>query len=57
MKDDYPGVVPDYTNAFLWSFLPLVFIALFAIWAVWGLLIAGGIGWLADKGLVRLSRG
>lgn len=42
-------MAPDYTAAFLWSFGVLVFIALFTVWAVWGLMIAGMVGWLADR--------
>ena len=41
--------VDDYTNAFLVSAGVLVFMALFAIWAVWGLLFAGLISWGADR--------
>lgn len=42
-------MVEDYTNAFLWSFSVLVFIFLFAIWTVWGLLIVGLVSWIADR--------
>lgn len=42
-------MAPDYTVAFLWSFGVLVFIGLFAIWALWGLIVAGLVGWLADR--------
>jgi len=41
--------VDDYTNAFLVSAGVLVFMALFAIWAFWGLLIATLISWAADR--------
>ncbi len=41
--------VDDYTNAFLVSAGVLVFMALFTIWAFWGLLIAGLISWVADR--------
>ncbi|WP_157937585.1 hypothetical protein [Oceaniglobus roseus] len=47
-------MVEDYTNAFLVSAFVLVFMALFAIWAAWGLLAAGGAGWCADR-LLRLG--
>jgi hypothetical protein len=42
-------MVEDYTNAFLVSAFVLTFMALFAIWAFWGLLIAGLVGWTADR--------
>lgn len=42
-------MAPDFTLAFLWSFGVLLFIALFAIWALWGLVVAGLVGWLADR--------
>lgn len=41
--------VEDYTNAFLVSAFVLVFVALVAIWAFWGLLMAGLISWIADR--------
>lgn len=42
-------MVEDYTNAFLWSFGVLVFMALFGIWVIWGLLGAGLTGVIADR--------
>ena len=42
-------MVEDYTNAFLVSAFVLVFMGLFAIWVFWGLLMAGLIGWTADR--------
>ncbi|MEM9971695.1 MAG: hypothetical protein AAF762_11450 [Pseudomonadota bacterium] len=48
-RKTHPTEVADYTNAFLASFGVLVFIALFAIWAIWGLLIAGLLSWIADR--------
>ena len=41
--------VENYTVPFLVSFCVLVFIGLFAIWAVWGLLMAAFTGWCADR--------
>ena len=41
--------VENYTNAFLVSFGVLLFIGLFAIWAIWGLVIASLFGWVADR--------
>lgn len=42
-------MVEDYTNAFLWSFGVLVFMALFGIWVFWGLIGAAIIGAIADR--------
>lgn len=47
---------PDFTNAFLVSMAPLVFIALFVIWVVGGLLAAIGTGYGADKLMTRIAR-
>mgnify|MGYP001827544282 FL=1 len=48
-RQTYPDAVQNYTNAFLASFGVIVFMILFAIWAVWGLLIAGLLSALADR--------
>ena len=48
-RQTYPDAVQNYTNAFLASFGVIVFMVLFAIWAIWGLLIAGLISALADR--------
>ncbi len=50
-------VVPDYTNAFLVSAFVLTFLALFTIWALWGLLVAGLVGWIADRLITVEFRG
>ena len=42
-------MVENYTDAFLFSAGVLVFMVLFAIWAIWGLFIAGLISWGADR--------
>lgn len=42
-------MVEDYTTAFLVSAYVLTFMALFAIWALWGLVMAGLVGWVADR--------
>ena len=42
-------LVENYTNAFLVSFGVLVFMALFGIWIVWGLLGAGLTAAIADR--------
>lgn len=42
-------MVEDYTNAFLVSAGVLVFLMLFTIWAIWGLIIAGLVSWGADR--------
>lgn len=56
MRDHQTGRAPDYTNAFLVSFGVLVFIVLFAIWAVWGMIVASGLSWLADRAMIRRHR-
>ncbi len=50
-----PGRVSDFTGAFLVSFGVLLFVLLFAIWAVWGLLAALGVGWAGER-LIGRSR-
>ncbi len=42
-------MVEDYTNAFLVSAFVLTFMVLFAVWAFWGLLVAGLVSWTADR--------
>jgi hypothetical protein len=42
-------MVEDYTNAFLVSAFVLVFMGLFTIWVFFGLVMAGLIGWTADR--------
>lgn len=49
MNDNHPSAVTNYTDAFLVSFGVIIFMVLFAIWAFWGLLIAGLISWAADR--------
>lgn len=41
--------VENYTNAFLASAFVLVFLVLIAIWAVWGLIAASLVSWVADR--------
>lgn len=41
--------VENYTTPFFVSAFVVVFIALFTIWAIWGLLIAGLVSWVADR--------
>ncbi|MXQ07912.1 hypothetical protein GQ651_08640 [Alphaproteobacteria bacterium GH1-50] len=48
-RPEHPSPVPDYTGAFLASFGVLIFMALFAIWAIWGLIMAGIVSWIADR--------
>ena len=45
----HPGVVEDYTNAFLVSAGVLMFMGLAVIWAIWGFLVAGLTSWGADR--------
>jgi hypothetical protein len=54
--DDRPGVVPDYTNAFLVSAFVVVWLALCVVWAIWGLLAAGGLSWIADRLMILRRR-
>lgn len=42
-------MVENYTNAFLVSAFVLVFMALLTIWAIWGLIMAGLVSWVADR--------
>lgn len=49
-------MVEDYTTPFLVSAFVVVFIALFIIWAIWGILVALGLGWATDKIMLRLRR-
>jgi hypothetical protein len=48
-RPQHPGVAPNFTTAFLVSFGLLVFMALFTIWVIFGLIIAGLVSWLADR--------
>ena len=41
--------VEDYTNPFLVSLLVLVFMILFAIWTIWGILVAFFVSWVANR--------
>lgn len=41
--------VENYTNAFLVAAFVVVFMTLFAIWTIWGLLMAGLVSWTADR--------
>ena len=54
-RQQHPGAVEDYTVPFLVSFCALVFIVLFAIWAVLGLLWVLFSAWLAARGLERID--
>ncbi|MEM8629931.1 MAG: hypothetical protein AAGF74_01720 [Pseudomonadota bacterium] len=46
------GEAPDFTKPFLVSFGVLLFIFLFAIWAIWGLMAALFSGWSMDRLIV-----
>ena len=46
---------PNYTTAFLVSLIPIVLVALIAIWATTGFIAALGIGYVADKGIRRVE--
>lgn len=47
---------PDFTNAFLLTMAPLVFIALTVVWIFAGLMAAMGVSYAADKGITRIAR-
>lgn len=49
-------MVEDYTNAFLVSALTLCFMALIAVWAIWGFLAALFVGWSTDRIIVHRAR-
>lgn len=46
---------PDYTDAFLVSLGPLVFVALFALWIAGGILAVLAVAYASDKALARLA--
>ena len=48
-RPEHPSPAPNYTRAFLTSFGVLLFMGLFAIWALWGMLMAMIVGWIADR--------
>ena len=57
MRDrDRPGIVEDYTGAFLTSALALLIMCLTVIWAIWGFAAALFIGWTADRVIVMEAR-
>ncbi len=39
----------NYTGAFLVSFGVIVFMILFGIWAIWGMVVTGLVSWGADR--------
>lgn len=41
--------VEDFTTPFLWSFLVVIFMGLFAIWTIWGIIAAALTGWVVDR--------
>ena len=55
-RQDPPGAAPDFTSAFLVSFGVVVFMALCAIWAIWGLVVACLVGALGDR-VIRVEIG
>ncbi|WP_168771021.1 hypothetical protein [Palleronia sediminis] len=46
---------PDFTNAFLATLAPLLFIALLIVWAMLGLLATLGVTYAADRGISRIG--
>ena len=56
-RPNHPTPVENYTNVFLATFGVVVFMVLFAIWALWGLIVAGLISWIADRLMTAESCG
>jgi len=48
-RQTHPHEVEDFTNAFLASFGVIVFMVLFSIWAVAGILFVALFSWIADR--------
>ena len=48
-RPSYPTEAPNYTGAFLVSFGVIIFMALFTIWVVFGLILTMVVSWLADR--------
>ncbi|MEK6216089.1 MAG: hypothetical protein N2B03_02595 [Boseongicola sp.] len=48
-RPTHPAPAENYTSAFLASFGVIVFMVLFAIWAIWGLIVAALVSWIADR--------
>jgi hypothetical protein len=51
LSRQYPGVVENYTQPFLYAFAAWVFCALTVIWAIWGFLLALVISALANHAI------
>lgn len=49
------GAAPDYTTAALTSLFVVVLMVLWTVWAWAGFVTALALGWLAERGLARLS--
>lgn len=49
-------MVEDYTNAFLVSFMCLLFMGLIAVWAIWGFLTALVVSYATDRAIVIEAR-
>lgn len=56
MRDEYPGKVPNYTNACVAMFGVNITWMLVAIWAIWGLLVAIALSWGVTRIIDRLPR-
>ncbi len=55
MRDDYPTTVPDYTRACVVMFGVNVSWILFAIWTIWGLIVALLFSWALNHALKWLD--
>ena len=56
MRDDRPGVAPDYTVAACVSLGAVAWMGLMVIWAALGFLAALGSAWGMDKGIGWIGR-
>lgn len=56
MHDDFPRSAPNYTQACVVMFGVNLSWILFAIWTIWGLLIAMLFSWALNRGLEWLDR-
>ena len=43
------SAAPNYTNAFLVSGGVVVFMFLFVLWAIWGLIVTAGLSWGVNR--------
>lgn len=56
MRDDRPGMAPDYTEACVVSIGAVIAMALVVVWAAAGLLAALGAAWGLDRLMIAGRR-